>query len=90
MSGIIFEYDECKSASNKDKHGIDFVEAQLLWKDKNLIVAPLQYLDEPRFLAVGKIKSKHYSAIFTYRNENLRLISVRRARKEEVTAYEKH
>lgn len=83
-----FEYDARKSSSNLKKHGIDFVEAQLLWLDPDLIVVPAKTEDEPRFLSIGRISRKHWSAILTYRGENIRLISVRRSRDEEVQIYE--
>lgn len=87
---MIFEYDSNKSINNKKKHGIDFIQAQQLWNDKKLLVAPLIYVNEPRWIAIGLIKTKHYSAIFTYRGINIRIISVRRSRVEEVTAYERN
>jgi uncharacterized DUF497 family protein len=83
-----FEYDAEKSAANKAKHGIDFDEAQALWDDPRLLEAPARTDDEPRFLAVGRIGEKHWSAIFTLRGARLRLISVRRARKQEIEIYE--
>jgi len=84
----LFEYDLDKSNSNKLKHGIDFEDAQILWKDKNLIEIPARTVDEPRYLIVGKIKNKFYSAVITYRNVFIRIISVRRSRKEEIELYE--
>jgi len=83
-----FEFDDSKSQSNKSKHGIDFEEAQLLWLDDMLIEIPARTSDEPRFLVVGRIHGKHWSAIVTYRDDRVRLISVRRARIEEVEIYE--
>ena len=83
-----FEYDARKSASNCKKHGIDFVEAQLLWLDPDLIVIPAKTEDEPRYLVIGKLSKRHWSAVITYRGENIRLISVRRSRDEEVKIYE--
>ena len=83
-----FEFDAQKSVANKAKHGIDFVEAQALWDDPDLIEIHARTSDEPRFLVIGKIEGKLWSAIFTYRNEQIRLISVRRSRREEVTIYE--
>ena len=83
-----FEFDETKSQSNKEKHGIDFVEAQELWEDIERLEIPARTEDEPRYLAIGKIGGKHWSAVITYRNEKIRIISVRRARKEEVAIYE--
>jgi uncharacterized DUF497 family protein len=84
----VFEYDENKSQANVAKHGIDFVEAQKLWNDSNLLETPARTQDEPRFLIVGKIEDKHWSAVITYRGQNIRLISVRRSRTEEVALYE--
>jgi len=83
-----FEFDSRKSNSNLKKHGIDFVEAQLLWLDPNLLEIPAKTIDEPRYLMVGKILDKHWSAVITYRTENIRIISVRRARDEEIEIYE--
>ena len=83
-----FEYDERKSESNRTKHGIDFVEAQTLWLDSNLIEIPAFTTDEPRFLIIGKMLDKHWSAVVTYRDGNIRLISVRRSRTEEIEIYE--
>ena len=83
-----FEYDPEKSAQNKTKHGIDFEEAQSLWMDPMLVEIPARTDDEPRWLLIGKIREKHWSAVITRRGEGIRLISVRRARPEEVTIYE--
>jgi uncharacterized protein len=85
---MMVEFDEAKSQANKSKHGIDFVEAQALWLDEMLVEIPARTEDEPRFLVVGMVMGKHWSAVITYRGERVRLISVRRARVEEVTIYE--
>jgi len=84
----MFEYDKLKSKVNKDKHGIDFDEAQQLWNDPERIEIPTKFLDEPRYVMIGKINNKHWAAVFTYRKKNIRLISVRRARKNEKEIYE--
>jgi uncharacterized DUF497 family protein len=83
-----FEFDERKSNSNRRKHGIDFVEAQALWSDPYLIEIPALTSDEERLLVIGKIEGKHWSAVITPRNGNIRIISVRRSRVEEVAIYE--
>ncbi len=83
-----FEYDPSKSQSNREKHGIDFLEAQELWADENRLEIPAKTVDEVRNIVVGQIKGKLWSAIITYRGENIRLISVRRARDEEKELYE--
>lgn len=83
-----FEFDQVKSQANQKKHGIDFVDAQLLWLDDMLLEIPVCTTDEPRFLIIGRIGSKHWSAVVTYRQDRIRIISVRRSRKEEVEIYE--
>ena len=83
-----FEFDEAKSRTNKEKHGIDFVEAQVLWLDEMFVEVPARTEDEERFVVVGTIWGKHWTAITTYRGERVRIISVRRARVEEVEIYE--
>ena len=83
-----FEYDPEKSRRNREKHGIDFDEAQALWDDPELLEIPARTMDEPRYLVIGRIGSRHWSAVVTYRNERVHLISVRRARSEEVALYE--
>ncbi len=85
---ICFEFDHLKSQSNLEKHGIDFVQAQNLWNDPDLLEIPAKTSDEPRFLIIGQINLKHWSAVITYRQGSIRIISVRRSRKEEVDLYE--
>jgi uncharacterized protein len=82
-----FEFDEEKSRANAEKHGIDFYEAQELWLDADLLRAPGRSVAEPRFLFIGRIDGRHWVAVATVRSNRLRLISVRRARNEEVEAY---
>lgn len=83
-----FDFDPAKSQANKDKHGIDFVEAQLLWLDDMLLEILARTSDEPRYVIIGRIGDKHWSAVVTYREGRTRIISVRRSRKEEVGLYE--
>ena len=85
---MLFEFDPLKSAANLAKHGIDFQEAQALWEDERLLEAPARTEGEPRFMAVGVIGQKHWSAIYVYRGDRVRIISVRRARSEEIEYYE--
>ena len=83
-----FEYDSEKSDPNQRKHGIDFKAAQLLWSDPDRIEIPALTADETRFLVIGRIDGKHWSGSITYPGENIRIISVRRSRREEVDIYE--
>ena len=86
---MIFEYDKNKSKINKLKHNISFEEAKELWEDPYSFEIPSpQSEDEERFLVFGKINSKNYTAIITYRDTNIRIISVRRSRQKEVKFYE--
>jgi len=83
-----YEYDSEKSRSNKIKHGIDFEEAQALWEDTKRLQAPIMQPGEKRYLVIGAIGETRWTAIITYRGETVRIISVRRARAEEVKRYE--
>ena len=86
---MVFEFNENKSTINKSKHRIDFIEAQELWNDPySFELSSPQSEDEDRFLVLGRIHSKNYTAIITYRNTNIRIISVRRSRKKEIKLYE--
>ena len=76
------------SNNNREKHGIDFYEIQALWNDPDFIEIPVKSNDETRFLVIGNISEKHWSAVITYRNEKVRIISVCRSGKEEVKIYE--
>lgn len=83
-----FAYDEEKSRKNKQKHGIDFSEAQLLWEDGERVEIPAKTEDEERSIVIGLIGGKHWSAVVTYRSGKTRIISVRRSRREEIHIYE--
>ena len=83
-----FAFDPAKSTANKTKHGIDFVEAQALWADPDYIERPARSASEPRFMIVGRIQQTTWAAFVTYRHENtIRIISVRRARRDEEALY---
>ena len=88
LPGMEFEFDEEKSRANKQKHGIDFCEAQMLWTDSDHVQIPARTADEPRFLVVGTIRDKHWSAIITRREGRTRTISVRWAQTKDVDLYE--
>ena len=83
-----FEFDIAKSISNKQKHGIDFNEAQALWEDADRLEIPARMEDEPRYMVIGKIAGRHWTAVVTYRGRNIRIISVRMSHRSEVKLYE--
>ena len=83
-----FIFDKSKSLTNKTKYGIDFNEAQRIWEDVDRLVIPAKVVDEARYLIIGKIKNKYWSAIYSLRDDKIRIISVRRSRKKEIYIYE--
>ncbi len=87
MTALEFEFDPAKSQANKAKHGIDFIEAQAIWSDADRLEIPARSLDEPRHQVIGRIGERTWSAFITYRNEKIRIISVRRARPDEEARY---
>jgi uncharacterized DUF497 family protein len=87
-SSIEFEYDAAKSSANKEKHGINFNEARALWRDDKRLELSSKRAGENRVLVIGQIGRKHWTAIITYRNDAIRIISVRRSRPKEEKAYE--
>jgi uncharacterized protein len=85
---VKFEFDPLKSAINKAKHGIDFIEAQVLWKSKHIRLGAKDAF-EKRYMIIGKIEREYWSAIITYRGATIRIISVRKSTPSEIATYEK-
>jgi uncharacterized DUF497 family protein len=83
-----FEFDPAKSVANLAKHGIDFTAAQSIWRDTHRIEVPARTTDEQRWMVIGQIGSRCWSAVVTYRDEDVRIISVRPSRESEVALYE--
>ena len=83
-----FEFDTNKSSTNLDKHGINFIDAQELWADPDLLQVKAKSEGEQRYLVIGIIAAEFWSAVITYRDDTIRIISVRRSRKAEVSIYE--
>ena len=84
---VQFEFDPWKSENNKAKHGIDFVEAQALWKSK-IVLSPARDALEKSYMVIGTIEREHWSAITNYRGA-IRIISVRKSTPSEIDTYEK-
>ena len=82
-----FEFDGDKSQSNAQKHGIDFHEAQFLWCDARRIAVEAKSLTEPRFALIAMLSGKLWTAIYTMRENRIRIISVRRSRDGEEKGY---
>lgn len=84
---MTFEFDHKKSDVNKGKHGIDFKEAQSLWVDPNRVVFIARFQNEERHGIIATVIGNLWCAIYTNRGENIRIISVRRAREYEKNLY---
>ncbi len=85
---MTFDWDDHKSLANKEKHGVDFETAKSLWLDDRRVEIEMSFPDEKRWALIAKIEGKTWTAIYTVRDEAIRLISVRRARTKEVRLYE--
>ncbi len=81
--------DENKRRGNLEKHGIDFADALHVFADPNHVVFRSHVLtDEERYLTVGMIGSRYISVVFVRRDEFVRIISARYARRDERNRYE--
>lgn len=84
---LVFEWDEQKNAHNQRKHHISFSDAKTVFH-KPYHTVKSTYPDEERFVAIGLLKGRIVAIVFTYRNDRIRLISARRARRNEETIYQ--
>jgi uncharacterized protein len=85
---MVFEWDKEKSGSNLKKHGIDFETARKIWLDENRIEIEAPYPIEKRWIVIGAIEKKVWTAVFTIRDDAIRIISVRRSRTKEKKIYD--
>lgn len=82
-----YEYDKHKTESNKQKHGISFEEAKILWLVDNVIL-PAITRGEKRYMIIGILGGLYFSCIFTIRGGKTRIISCRRSREIERRIYD--
>jgi uncharacterized DUF497 family protein len=83
-----FEWDEDKNESNFDKHGIDFETAMLIWEGPVIEqVDDRKDYGESRFIALGMVEDRVLAVVYTWRGNCCRIISARKARKDERRAY---
>jgi uncharacterized DUF497 family protein len=81
-----FEWDDAKSRSNFEKNGIDFDEAIGVFYGSHLLRRSDRGSEE-RWLAIGETEGRVITIVFAYRNNKLRIVSARRARKNEERDY---
>jgi uncharacterized DUF497 family protein len=80
------EWNEEKAANNRRKHGIDFDEAIEVFYGTSLLRRSDRH-EEERWIAIGETEARVIAVVFTWRGDTLRIISARRARKNEERAY---
>jgi uncharacterized protein len=85
---VSYEWDEQKRHANVRKHGIDFVDVPIIF-DSDVVIIPDERFDysETRFIAIGILRSQIVVVAFTERGDNIRIISARKATKNEQTFY---
>jgi uncharacterized DUF497 family protein len=83
-----YKEDPVKSQSNQRKHGIDFETEKNLWRDENRVEIYAPHPVEDRMILIAKHLDKIWIAIYTPRQDAIRIISVRRAKQKEVDLYE--
>jgi uncharacterized DUF497 family protein len=85
-----FEWDEAKRATNLEKHGVDFVDAQKMWQ-KAMVVAKdaRREYGESRYVGISRIEERVMVVVYTERAVDIaRIISLRKANSREVRSYE--
>jgi uncharacterized DUF497 family protein len=83
-----YEWDERKRRGNVKKHGIDFIDVPAVF-DGDIVILPDERFEygEPRLIAIGILKSVVVVVAYTERDENIRIISARKATKNEQIYY---
>jgi hypothetical protein len=81
-----FDWDKRKSKSNLDKHGIDFDDAIEIFYGP-VILRRSDRNNEERWIAIGFLENRFIAVVFTRRVDAFRIISARRARKNEEREY---
>jgi uncharacterized protein len=82
-------FDPAKDAINREKHGLSLAFGYLVFQDAvHLIIPSIRLIDgEERFKVVRQVLEKLFTAVFVWRGEEPRFISVRRSNKGEENAY---
>ena len=83
----MFSWDEKKRQATIDKHGIDFIDAISVFDFEHLILDARSDL-EPRKIAIGQLNDQMIAVVFTMRGETCRIITARKARKDEREQYQ--
>ncbi len=84
----MIEWDESKRLSNLHKHGFDFLRAEDVLYGSHIVINSTYQDSEQRFLAVGTIEGRYATVVYTMRDGNCRIISIRSARDGERRRYQ--
>jgi uncharacterized DUF497 family protein len=84
-----FEWNKSKAKDNYVKHGVSFELAEKVFKDPFAMEFPDDRQDygEERFVILGMVDGQVLYVAYTERKEAIRIISARRATKDEEEAY---
>jgi uncharacterized DUF497 family protein len=85
----MFEWDDEKRERTLKKHGIDFVDAAEIFVGRHLLLAGRSETEQ-RQIAVGYVNGVAIAVVFKIRDDAIRIITARRARKNEREAYDTH
>ncbi len=83
----LFEWDEAKAAANLEKHGIDFQGAVRIFGTETILRMHPEREDEDRWKAIGAVEGVEVAVVYTWREGRRRIISARRAGRNERQAY---
>ncbi len=85
----MFEWDESKAKKNKSKHGISFADTFAVFEDPNAVTLEDFRQDEQRYVTIGMDAfGRILVVVYTWREDNIRIISARKAVRYEVRQYE--
>ena len=88
FAGMPFEWDETKRESNLAKHRVDFVRAVRIFDGAVLeAVDARRDYREIRISCLGEIEGRVYAVVYTWRGEDRRIISARKANARETRTY---
>jgi hypothetical protein len=86
---VSFEWDKAKAELNARKHGIRFADTFAVFEDPNALTVDDNEQREERHVTVGMdCYGRLLVAVYTWRGENIRIISARRANRREAGQYE--
>ena len=85
----MFEWDELKSLANKTKHEISFADTFAVFEDPNAVTVEDYHHDEQRYATMGMDAfGRVLVVVYTWRGDRIRIISARKAVRQEVKNYE--